>query len=230
MSILKFCEPSIDKFTNSFNESFKVKCLLNDKTPMYTHLVNQIKEKLQKHHELYRFPVKAELWEDIFDQCINSNLSNWVGGGHNVGFDVISENNGLFKSNSKFQNKSGVIDLIKQTLQWNGHRTTRYKSLSDKINFISTNHCDYYVMLARDKKDWQCGNKIYYLVIFSSDKIDYSTLQWSEKYDKKNNLAGWVGEGNDYFSAHISKSMSDQLWTTAKLSYIADFYKKIEIN
>mgnify|MGYP006130224747 FL=1 len=34
-------------------------------------LVSEITNKIEQHHKLYRFPVKAELWEDIFDQSIN---------------------------------------------------------------------------------------------------------------------------------------------------------------
>ena len=44
-------------------------------------IVNEITKKIKQHHDLYRFPVKAELWEDIFDQAINGWDSNWDGGG-----------------------------------------------------------------------------------------------------------------------------------------------------
>jgi len=192
---------------------------------MYKELSKQLEEKLQKHHELYRFPCKAEQWEDIFDQIINSVSSNWIGGGHSVGADVISENNKLFPKNTRIQNKSGEIDFEKKTLKWNGHRTTKHKTLDEKINFISSNHYDYYAMLARDKKDWKCGDKIYYLIIFKSTKIDYSSLDWSEKYGKNNKLSGWKGNGNPNFSAEINKAMSDQLWTTSNLDYIGETYK-----
>jgi hypothetical protein len=195
---------------------------------MYNDLVKKIKNKLKKHHELYRFPCKGEQWEDIFDQCINSESSNWIGGGHSVGADVISENNNVFEINSRFQNKSGDIDFVKGTLKWNGHRTTKHKTLDEKIKFISSNHYDYYAMLARDKKDWESGKKIYYLIIFNSNKIDYSSLDWSEKYDKNGNLTGYKGIGSDEYFAEINKSMSDQLWTTANLSYFGEHYK-IEI-
>jgi len=192
---------------------------------MYKKLSEKIKEKLEKHHELYRFPCKAEQWEDIFDQCINSSSSNWKGGGHGVGADVISETDNIFEINSRLQNKSGELDLIKGILKWNGHRTTKHKTLNDKLNFISSNHYDYYVMLSRDKNDWKMGNKIYYLIIFKSDKIDYLSLNWTKKYDKNNNLTGWRGNGNSNYSAEINKSMSDQLWTTANLNYLGETYK-----
>tara|TARA_B110000285_G_scaffold177660_1_gene199612 strand:+ start:221 stop:811 length:591 start_codon:yes stop_codon:yes gene_type:complete len=192
---------------------------------MYKELSEKIKQKLEKHHELYRFPCKAEQWEDIFDQIINSVSSNWIGGGHSVGADVISENNKLFPKNTRIQNKSGELNFEKGIIKWNGHRTTKHKTLDDKLNFISSNHYDYYAMLARDKKDWKLGNKIYYLIIFKSNKIDYLSLEWGEKYGKLGNLTGWNGIGNTKFSAEINKSMSDQLWTTSKLDYLGETYK-----
>jgi hypothetical protein len=191
-------------------------------------IILNIRDKIIKHHEIYRFPVKAELWEDIFDQCINPTESNWIGGGHDVGSDVTSKNNNLFKLETRFQLKSGNYNSKTDMLKWNGHRTTQYKTLKDKIDFISTNHSDYYVMLARDKRDWKMNNRIYRFMMFESEKIDYSTLIWSEKYNKYNELTGWVGVGNGGYKAEINRSMSDQLWTTCKLSTIAKSYK-IEI-
>ena len=47
-------------------------------------LVSDITNKIEQHHKLYRFPVKAELWEDIFDQSINGWDSSWDGGGHST--------------------------------------------------------------------------------------------------------------------------------------------------
>ena len=41
-------------------------------------LLPELIEKINKHHELYRFPVKAELWEDIFDQVIKRILQQWL--------------------------------------------------------------------------------------------------------------------------------------------------------
>src|SRR5210317_1642846 len=120
-------------------------------------LVRPIKLKLEMHHSLYRLPCKAEQWEDIFDQVINPLTSNWVGGGHSSGHDVMSESDGLLPKNIRIQNKSGCLNLKKGTLEWNGHRTTTHKTLEDKIKFISEDHYDYYAMLSRDKKDWKLG-------------------------------------------------------------------------
>jgi len=52
--------------------------------------------------------------------------------------------------------------------------------------------------------------------------IDYSKLNWTEYTSKDtNNVAGWNGGSSEIpFSAKIIKTMSDQLWTEAKLDYL----------
>lgn len=189
--------------------------------------INELTNKLKQHHDIYRFPVKAELFEDIFDTVINGNNTTWVGGGHSVSADVVCNT-----TNTKFQLKSGELDKNKNTIKWNGHRTTKFKTIQEKIDFISSHKVDKYVMLARDKKDWDKGNKKYYLLCFESDKIDYSKLSWQEKMGRKGDPTGWKGTSYDNnnstpYSAEINKSMSDQLWTTCSLSYLCD---PIEIN
>lgn len=187
-------------------------------------ILKQIEEKLKLHHTLYRFPVKAELWEDIFDQCINGSDSNWNIGGHDVGMDVICE-----KIGTKYQNKSGDINLKKGKIVWNGHRTTTYKTIKEKIKFISQKHCNQYVMLGRNKKEWNSGNKSYYFMNFDSSLIDYSKLNWSETYSKKGKLTGWVGVNESLpYSAKILLSMSAQLWTECDIQYLGNM-KKITI-
>ena len=187
-------------------------------------ILKKIEEKIKLHHTLYRFPVKAELWEDIFDQSINGNISNWNVGGHDVGTDVICESIG-----TRYQNKSGDINLNKGTITWSGHRTTSHKTIKEKVKFISQNHCDEYVMLGRNKKEWNGGIKSYYLINFDSSLIDYSKLKWSETYSKKGKLTGWVGLNDELpYSAKISLSMSAQLWTECDIKYLGNM-KKITI-
>jgi hypothetical protein len=180
-------------------------------------MIQEIKTKLKQHHELYRFPVKAELWEDIFDQVINSGSLGWDMGNHNVGTDVVSKSDGI-----RYQNKAGNIDLKNGTITWSGHRTTKHKTIEEKISFISENHCDKYVMLARNSKEWERGIKKYYLLTFDSSLIDYSKLEWNEYVSKDGDkIAGWSGKNENLpYSAKITKTMSDQLWTEAKINYL----------
>ena len=186
-------------------------------------LVSDITNKIEQHHKLYRFPVKAELWEDIFDQSINGWDSNWDGGGHSTGADVVSEG----KDKTRYQNKSGDVNLNKGTIKWNGHRTTSKKTIQEKIDWISEPHYDKYVMLGRDKKDWKQGIKRYYLMVFDASLVEYDKLDWVESFGKDGKVNGWKGNKDGLpYKASISKSMSDQLWTECDIDYLGT---KVEI-
>ena len=183
--------------------------------------------KLMKHHGLYRFPVKAELWEDIWDQCINPNGSNWIGGGHQSGADTMNET-----SNISYQNKSGQIDdgYVKIT----SHRTKKYPSLEEKLDFISQDHCDKYVLLSRDESEWKKGIKSYYLMIFDSNLLDFRSLEWSEHIlktgkNKGKHNGGYIGKGDSgKFSARIDgPGSSNQLHITINIDYIGGYTKII---
>ena len=194
----------------------------NERTEMnIKELLLKITDKLKQHHALYRFPCKAEPWEDIWDQLVNSWKSNWIGGGHSSGADVISESN----DKTRYQNKSGEINYKKNTIKWNGHRTTKHKTLEDKIDFISQDHYDEYVMLGRNAQEWKMGIKKYGFGMFNSDLIDYTKLEWTETIDKNGKVTGWKGENDNLpYSAKISKSMSDQLWTECDIDYIGGLH------
>ena len=189
---------------------------------MNKEIVDEITKKIKQHHDLYRFPVKAELWEDIFDQAINGWNSNWDGGGHSTGADVVSDVDG-----TRFQNKSGDVNLNKNTIKWNGHRTTSKKTIQEKIDFISEPHYDTYVMLGRNKKDWKEGIKRYYLIIFDASLIEYDKLNWVESFGKDGKVNGWKGSNENLpYKASIHKPMSDQLWTECDIDHLGT---KIEI-
>jgi hypothetical protein len=190
-------------------------------------LINCLKTKLIKHHELYRFPVKAELWEDIWDQCINPNGSKWIGGGHQSGADTHDES-----SNISYQNKSGQIDgdYVKIT----SHRTKKHPSFEEKLNFISQNHCDKYVLLSRNENEWKNNIKAYYLMIFDSHLLDFRSLEWTPhilKTGKKKgeHNGGYIGNGDPLnFSARIDgPGSSNQLHISINMNYIGGYTKVI---
>jgi hypothetical protein len=192
-------------------------------------LMNCLKTKLMKHHELYRIPVKAESWEDIWDQCINPNGSNWIGGGHQPGADTRDET-----SNVSYQNKSGQIKG--NHVEITSHRLAKQAgpTFDDKLDFISQKHCDNYVLLSRDEKDWKKNIKSYNLMIFDSMLLDFRSLEWSEHipskgpYKGKHN-GGYIGKGDpDKFSARIDGSgSSNQLHISINMDYIGGYTKII---
>lgn len=175
-------------------------------------IIKGIKEKIELHSKLYRFPVKAELWEDILDQVLNPKNDNWSEdmGNHSSGGDV--ESNGI-----SYQCKSGSLNWKTNSIKWNGHRTTKLETISEKVDFISEKHCDRYAFLARDSK-WK-ENKDYYLIIVDSDFLNYKSMNWSVKMGRNGSQSGWEANSENY-SALISKSMSDQLWTSMDIDYL----------
>tara|TARA_B110000438_G_scaffold163105_1_gene156142 strand:+ start:129 stop:725 length:597 start_codon:yes stop_codon:yes gene_type:complete len=195
---------------------------------MNNEMIEKIIDNIKLYHKIFRFPLKAELWEDIFDQAINIEKSRWEVGSHTQGGDVRGPD-GI-----TYQNKSGQIKNGK--IQWSGNRLTRHNGLEAKIDFISSHLYDKYAFLARDINDWKNEKKIYHFIVFDSSFIDYSfeSLKWKETYAERGALKGrcngWKGKCSDY-DAKIQKQMSDQLWTTAKLSYLkeeADIYEIID--
>ncbi len=186
---------------------------------MTTTQIEALKKKLKEHHSLYRFPVKAEIWEDIYDQICNGWNSGWEleMGNHDTGTDIIAGN--------RKQLKSGALNFNQETLKWSGSRTTQYATLEEKINFFDQDHHDEYVFLARNKQEWTNGEKVYYLITLDPNFIKYSNLDWVPTYGTRGkNMGirnGWKANGPDY-SAVIQGACGDQLWTTVSLDYIKE--------
>lgn len=182
-------------------------------------VVSKLTNKLKQHHTLYSFPCKAELFEEIWASVLREISSNsevlWeADGSHSSGADVI------FRS-ERHQNKGGEINFKKGTLKWSGSRTTKYKTLQEKVEFISKDKYDFYIFLSREKKDWKTGKKIYYLGVVPANKIDYGSLNWKSSEKNPKNFIG-ISEN---LKANIQHSMSDQLWTEVELSSIEKFHR-----
>ena len=80
-------------------------------------------------------------------------------------------------------------------------------------------------MLGRNKKDWKQGIKRYYLMVFDASLVEYDKLDWVESYDKDGKVNGWKGNNDSLpYTAKISKSMSDQLWTESDIDYLGKLY------
>jgi len=191
-------------------------------------LIKRLENKLTWYHSGLRFPVKAEIWEDIWEQSINLNNSEWIGGGHQSGADTIHNN-----SKQECQNKSGTIknNIVSIT----SHRTKNAgSSIEEKLDFISEKRWDKYVLLSRDKKDWKNGIKSYQLMVFNSSLINFRELTW-EKYipkkgkNKGKHNGGYIGNGDsDKFTAKIDGSGSSyQLHININIDYIGGYHKFI---
>ena len=174
---------------------------------------------IEQHIELYpKLSVKAEQFESLFAQSTNS---NWTPYNHNPGCDMETNYDGLKKPSLK----SGIIK--DDYLKISSHRTTKFKTLDEKINFLNNTDYDSYVCLARP--DGKIHN--YVLIHFSKSIINFKDLIWSENFDKKGNNKGWSAVNqNNTIKISIIKSMSDQVWIEihkSLLNFIKEFNYEI---
>ena len=191
-------------------------------------LTEKIYENLQWHHSGYRYPVKAEYWEDIWDKCINPQGSDWVGGGHQSGADTKHNITGI-----SYQNKSGTIN--DNIVSFTSHRLkSRGETLKQKIEFLSEDHCDKYVLLSRDKNEWENGIKAYKLMIFNSKLINFRELKWIRDIPKRGKNKGkhtgkykGIEENNNYSARIDGPGTSHQLHIDIKLDYIGGYHEFI---
>ena len=109
-------------------------------------------------------------------------------------------------------NKGGSLSKDEMTLTISGSRLTKFATLAEKIDHIHNKDEDYILCLA-SKKPF-VGT--YHFIVIDATKLDYKNAEWSEKIGQrgksKSKVVGWNAVGNNY-TASITKSMSDQLWT-----------------
>jgi len=183
-------------------------------------------DMLKKHHQIYRIPVKAEAWEDLADQVINKEKSNFIPFNHSTGHDLNFE---LEKSNFSSQLKTGTIKDNK--LIFSSHRLGRFETLEEKIEFLDNVNYDSFLFLSRN--DSEIWDKNYFIYYIDKKITNYTSLKWKEIIGKKgkykNRISGLEGVSEDgKIKCKITKSMSHQLWVEIDLSLI-NFVKKITI-
>jgi hypothetical protein len=171
------------------SEELKLKEILNDS------VIKEIQRRIIKHHELYDSKVSSVLWEEIlYKSFITNNLkSEWNMGGHGVGTDVKCEGVSI-------SCKSGLIKGKKiKKLNISSYRTTTFKTLEEKLNYLDKKHEDVIFSLVYD-------NQKYKIFVFQQPKI--SNLSWTET----NGQWKCVDKNNTWNEFKISKKMSDQFW------------------
>ena len=170
-------------------------------------LEKSLETRIKRYHEDFSLCLMAEQWEEVLYRAMKDVglKPDWENDrSHKTGEDIYE------KSIGRISCKSGA--LSKDSVKFNGSRTTRYKTLEEKLEFLSSDHDDYYFMLAKDKKDIAKKDFKYKILIFPSSICKANKLSWIET----NN--GYKGSGE--FDALISTSMSGQLWTTLPLKMI----------
>ena len=172
------------------NENF----LLKKDLLLSENVLQEIKNRINLHHQLYDMKVSSNFWEEILHKAfLKSNINSiWNCGSHKVGTDIVAEGVNI-------SCKSGVV-LGKKTkkLSVSSHRTTALKSLDEKKIFLDTQHEDIIFSLVLIENNYK---------LFVYEKPLIFNLQWIEK------SGGWSAiddkTGNSF---KISRKMSDQFW------------------
>lgn len=180
----------------NMSDLFKLDVLLSE------NVINEIKERIRKHHELYDNKVSSTFWEEILHKSflINNLKSSWNMNGHGAGTDVKCEDISI-------SCKSGVIKGKKiKKLSISSYRTTSLKTIQEKVNYLDEKHEDIIFSLVHD------GQK-YKIFVFIQPKV--SDLSWVETKGQ------WkaVDKDNTWNEFKISKSMSDQFWMNLSMDH-----------
>jgi hypothetical protein len=154
-----------------------------------------------KHAEVYPdIALSGIHWESILNRVKPD--PNWVPNNH-------SEEGDLHEHSLK----SGTID--NSFLTFSSHRTTKYETLQDKLDYLKSKKYKGYLCLSREKKSEKIHS--YKLIHIPREKIDFDSLTWENIYGKrgkkKGKLVGYRGKNLDNtIVVKIQFSMSDQVW------------------
>ena len=180
-------------------------------------ICNTIEDIIKAHHNIYDLPVLAEYWENVLSRSLRANGINndWTPDlNHAQGLDMIIEDK------LRVSCKSGQILGRKQNvLKISGSRMTKHKTLQEKLDYLADKKEDVYMCLSRSKKDWNKGKRKYSFVVFPSDILQYSSMNWVDTFVTKGPNKGMLNghkASNEALDATISFSCSHQLWTKIK--------------
>jgi hypothetical protein len=179
----------------------------NNKKIVSSELLSEISKRINIHHMLYKtLSIKDKYWEYILTDSYRTI-------GFTVKYDVENHVSGkdlevknLFNDGRDIgvSCKSGKICLNKQneiaTIEISSYRTTKYKTLDEKLNYIDEEHEDVVYSLSSTLFN---SHKKYILTVFTP--LKFKNFKW------ETNKSGYYMK-SDFFTAKILKQCSDQLW------------------
>jgi hypothetical protein len=180
---------------------------------MVHNIINEIApyvtQRINEWNNFSQFPLKGELWEERLSYAFNdANFPNdWQpDGNHKPGIDFSLDNEPMSFSCKSAVLKNGVLSI-------SSYRTTKYKTLAEKLDYHDSTEAkpfSHYAIVVRDM-----SNKKQVCIIIDKNYINAKELSWKESRSTrgktKGNINGWGGTSNK-LSMKIQKSMSDQFW------------------
>lgn len=188
-------------------------------------LIGAIENNIKTFHTLYSQPITGTIWEEILSKSFAAigHTTTWKpDNSHTVGEDMrITSLNDL-----RISCKSGVIQnnlthRLGKCVHFSSSRTTKFKTLEEKLDHLAKSHCDFHFMLSKQKK----FDGTYKLLIVRAESCNIRDLTWEPK--KNGKLGDYVSKVGGPFKASITGCMSGQLWVTLPLTrvdYIFDIH------
>lgn len=170
-------------------------------------ILDSFEHKIRQHHQLYpKIPIKAEYWESIVANGLNT--EGWIPNNHNINEDLKTNISGLMRPSLK----SGIIS--EDILTYSSHRMSRYSELTEMTYFLDNTTYDSHLFLARKNTKDHFNYCICYM---PAGLIKFSELEWTPilatKGNKKGKQTGWSAISQDgKIKCKIQFSMSNQLW------------------
>ena len=179
-------------------------------------LFDCIEINIINYHQMFPLlPLKDLYWENI----LNNSLieigfkTEWEPGSHKVGADV--EIIGGVK-NGRISCKGGSLTdkSTRPSISISSFRTTKFKTLDEKLSYFDEGHEDVVFSLASVKPLKKDNFTLKYILsIFFP--LKFSSMNWHKNGDD------WSGEDGIY-KAWIAYKMSEQLWYKVPLDTVLD--------
>lgn len=180
---------------------------------MHTKIINKastfIKNRINEWNDFSKFPLKGEMWEERLSLAFEDAgfPSDWEpDGNHKSGIDFSLINQPFSYSCKSAVLKNGILPI-------SSYRTTKYKTLQEKLNYHDSPAAKpftHYAILVRDM-----DNKQQVCIFIDKSYISAKSLTWQEtlgvRGKNKGKVNGWKGS-NNLMEMKIVKSMSDQFW------------------
>ena len=179
-------------------------------------LFDSIEKNIIKYHEMFPLlPLKDLYWESILNKSLIElgHKTEWEPGSHKVGADV--EIIGGVKS-GRISCKGGSLTdkSTRPSIHISSYRTTRFKTLDEKLSYFDEGHEDVVFSLA-SVKPLKSDNFTLKYILSIFFPLKFSSMSWHK------NGNDWFGEDGIY-KAKITHKMSDQLWYKVPLDTVLD--------
>ena len=198
------------------NEFFD-RCPIITKEICPASVLQNIKSNIKNLHKAVPLnypPIHGEYWECILTNSFRDANFNciWYGEkekNHKPGTDITvsgltHENISCKSGDIKYNKKKCIIE----SLTISSYRTTEYKTIDEKLNYIDNGHED--IVYSLSSTFYRSRNK-YILTIFTQPK--FKQMVWKKVITKKNKV-NYISSKVNGVCARINDSQSDQLWYT----------------